>query len=566
MQRWLGVLKQTGLDLDAAAIADALWLATQITQGEVVPPEPEPLNPNPPSILDNPDKTTQAQGLPAPDIEPLVPAAQVSVSPPQSQPTANASASPASSSGIPFQAPAAPALRKSLELGRSLRPLMRKVPSRTAQVLDEEATAIQIAESAGQRQWIPVFQPALERWLDVALVVEESRSTGIWRELIAEFQTLLERQGAFRTIRTWSLQTSPHPVRLSETQLRDRRTSHDEAPAPSPNDERSGVEQTSFKLFPRQSGSLGEPRPRSARELLDPSGRQLILVISDCVSPLWRQGEIHPLLKQWSEAGPVAIVQLLPERVWNRSALGLGFPVQLSALVPGVASPQLEVADLPVWEAVDLAAALTVPVVTLEPDSLTQWAEVVAGMGKAHTAGIVFDLAFVRSTLGAAEAQPTHVREPTPQTPEQLVQGFRATASPLARRLAGLMSVVPVSLPVIHLIQEAVLPASRQVHVAEIFMSGLLEALPKTGTAGEPVQYEFVLGVRQLLRLSVPKSEALTVLDKVSQYIADRAGLSIKSFAALLSVNTAEGMDNTAMSAEVRRFAELSAETLRRLG
>jgi formylglycine-generating enzyme required for sulfatase activity len=543
MQQFLAVLKNAGLDLDAIAIADALWLANQIDLGipvATLPELPTPVPPPPPLE----QRTGERLPPPLPESSPPPPVAEVSVSPPPPLPRSRASA--ATSGGVPFQAPTAPGLRNSLEIGRSLRPLMRKVPSRTVQVLDEEATAIQIAESAGQRQWVPVFQPDAERWLDLALVVEESRSTVIWQELIAEFQTLLERQGAFRTIRTWSLQTRPAP--------------------PAPNVGRRGAGSDTLQLFPRQASSLGEPRPRSAKELLDPAGRQLILVISDCVSPLWRRGTIHPVLKQWANAGPVAIVQLLPERLWNRSALGLGFPVQLSALVPGVASPQLEVAELPAWETVDLSTALTVPVVTLEPESLTQWAAVVAGMGKAQTAGMVFDLALVRSAFGATEVQQAELREQPPQTPENLVQGFRATASPLARRLAGLMSLVPVSLPVIHLIQEAVLPASRQVHVAEIFMSGLVEAVPETESTGEPVQYEFGSGVRELLRASVSKTDALTVLDKVSRYIAERAGLSIKSFAALLSVNTITEIGDTAVGIEVRRFAELSAEALRRMG
>jgi formylglycine-generating enzyme required for sulfatase activity len=444
---------------------------------------------------------------------------------------------------------------------------MRKVPSRTVQVLDEEATAIQIAESAGQRQWLPVFQPDSERWLDLTLVVEQSRSTMIWQELIAEFQTLLERQGAFRSIRTWNLQFIPVPS----------------TPGSSPGPTSTAVKST-MKLCPKQTDSLGESRPRSAKELLDPAGRQLILLISDCVSPLWRQAAIHPVLKQWADAGPIAIVQLLPEHLWTRSALGLGFPVQLSALAPGMASPQLDVAELPAWESVDLATALTLPVVTLEPESLTQWATVVAGMGKAQMAGLVFDLAFVQRAAASEVQERTprenpreNPKESSLPSPEALVKQFRATASPLARRLAGLMSLVPVSLPVIHLIQETVLPASRQVHVAEIFMSGLMQTLANqaTETGIEPgtespsayqPAYEFIPGVRELLRASVPKTETLTVLDQVSQYIAHRAGLSIKSFAALLSINTVTDIGNPRLGAEIRQFAELSADTLRRMG
>jgi formylglycine-generating enzyme required for sulfatase activity len=533
MQRFLEVLKQAGLELDADAIADALWLATHMALGDTIAAAPEP-----------PASAALGQQQPEPEVAtglpelPAVPAAQISL--PPAAPSSASSAAAGSGGGVPFQAPAAPALRKSLELGRSLRPLMRKVPSRCLQVLDEEATALQIAESRGQRQWIPVFQPAQERWLNLALVVEQTRSTVIWQELIAEFQTLLERQGAFRTIRAWSLRSS------------------NSLPAPG-----------SLELLPQQGGAspMQSGHARSARELLDPTGQQLVLVISDCVSLAWQTGKIHLLLQQWAEAGPTAIVQLLPERLWHRSTLGLGLPAQLRALLPGVASPQLQVAELPVWERVNLDTALTLPVVTLEPESLAQWAQVVAGVGPAQTAGVVFE----RDIL---EREPEPEPEPEALTPEELVQQFRVTASPLARRLAGLMSIVPVSLPVIHLIQEAVLSASRQVHVAEIFMSGLVQAVPPAklprgmeaaeaeAWQAEAWQYEFVPEVRRLLQSSVPKTETLMVLDRVSQYVAERAGLSIKSFAALLTLNLA----GETGSLELRRFAELVPEVLRRLG
>ncbi|NES87536.1 MAG: formylglycine-generating enzyme family protein, partial [Moorea sp. SIO2B7] len=180
---------------------------------------------------------------------------------------------------------------------------MRKVPSQTQTVLDEEETVTQIVE---KKIWTPVLKPAPERWLDLALVVEESRSTVIWQEIIAEFQKLTELQGAFRDVRTWGLKTD-----------------HD------------GV----IKLFPKGNFSGNKQGFRSPKELLDPAGRRLILLISDCISPIWRQGKIHDLLKLWSNAGSLAIVQLLPERLWGRTALGAGFPVQLSALAPGIPNP-----------------------------------------------------------------------------------------------------------------------------------------------------------------------------------------------------------------------------------
>jgi len=513
------LLKRAELDLDAQQIADLLWLAVQIRDVEETSQRETPVKDSQ-TVIETETKTPPDTKL-TPPIKPA------------SSPTAASAYLPNSpenqlpkktvSEGIPFQAPAAPALRQPLALARALRPLMRKVPSQTQTVIDEEETVTQIVEKG---IWTPVLKPAPERWLELALVVEESNSTVIWQEIIAEFQRLTELQGAFRDVRTWGLKTA-----------------HD------------GV----IKLFPKGNFSANKQRSRSFKELLHPTGRRLIVLISDCISPIWRQGKIYQFLKRWSNNGPVAILQLLPERIWGRTALGTGFPIQLSALVPGVANCQLVIDGLPVWEEVNVANALNLPVITLEPDSLKQWSRVVAGVGNTQTAGILLELSLVASL---PQASSTAIDE---LSAVELVKRFRTTASPTARRLAGLMAAVPVSLPVVYLIQETLLPESRQVHVAEVFMSGLLQPLPssKDNPKQEIVQYEFVEGVRDLLVDSVPIPDVDAVLEKVSQYIARRAGLSIKNFAALLSPYTKW---DEATEREVMPFAQIATQVLRRLG
>ncbi|MBR8836631.1 MAG: formylglycine-generating enzyme family protein [Stigonema ocellatum SAG 48.90 = DSM 106950] len=424
--------------------------------------------------------------------------------------------------GIPFKAPAAPGLRNPLALARALRPLMRKVSSQTKKILDEEETVRQFAE---KRILIPVLKPAPERWLDLALVVEESRSIVIWQEIIAEFQKLTELQGAFRSVSTWSLQTD---------------------------------EKGEIKLFTKQNQTANQQSDRSPKELLDIAGRRLVLLVSDCTSGIWHQGKIHDLLKLWSSSSPLVILQLFPERLWMRTAMGFGFPVQLNALAPGVPNTKLTIDGLPVWEDVDIKKAIILPVVTLEPDSLQQWSRVVAGVGSTQTAGILFETSLI-------PAQPQISKDTKKLTALELVNRFRATASPTARRLAGLMATVPVSLPVVHLIQETLLKESMQVHVAEVFMSGILQPITVNSTASkrENVNYEFVEGVRDLLIDSVPTPDVDTVLEVVSQYIARKVGLSIKNFAALLSPHADW---DKATQQEIIPFAEIATQVLRRLG
>ena len=110
--------RRTGVDLDAENLADLLWLATKIDRVE--PTAPASSSP-----------TGQDEG-----VDP-----KTSASPPVKPPSSNQpdaflrpadsmsrqrqGSNQSASEGIPFQSPAAPALRQPLDLGRSLRPLMR---------------------------------------------------------------------------------------------------------------------------------------------------------------------------------------------------------------------------------------------------------------------------------------------------------------------------------------------------------------------------------------------------------------------------------------------------------
>jgi formylglycine-generating enzyme required for sulfatase activity len=387
----------------------------------------------------------------------------------------------------------------------------------------QENTAQQIAEND---VWIPVLKPARERWLDLVIVVEENRATVVWEETINEFRKLMERHGAFRNVYTWNLCTN------------------DGKP----------------QFFHQQRKATKKQRSRSPKELLEPNGRRLILLISDCISSLWWEGEIHNLLELWSKQVSVTILQLLPEQLWERTVLDLGISVSLSAIEPGLLNSKLTIHDFPFWLEEKSNQALKLPIVILESESLEYWAKVIAGTGNIDTVGILFmpNWQDLKPTDKLSSSQTT-------KDPKLLVNKFYNSASPLARRLANLMSSAPVSIPVIHLIQEKMLPPPRKpIILAEIFMSGLLEPkLISKENQPEKWQYDFVEGVREVLWRSVRLTEIEAMFKAVSEYICQKAGISIRSFPALLFPNS--GLDEKT-KAEIFPFAEINQQVLRQLG
>ncbi|WP_293066178.1 MULTISPECIES: tetratricopeptide repeat-containing protein [unclassified Moorena] len=544
LQEAIAILQQAGFDLTAREIAEIFWLAVHLDQPIDESEEPQPqLQASTVS-----QEELQQPPNPTPDIseesspEDTEPPAEVDLASSKPKKTKE------SGEAIPIKVPAAVALRNTLALGRALRPLMRKVPSAIETILDEEATVYQIAES---NIWLPVLKPASERWLELALVVEKTSSTAVWKQTIIELQHLVKHHGAFRDVRTWELT-------ITETEE---------------------INKPKVDLFPQTSTGGYDSTPYPPQVLIDPKKQRLILLISDCISVAWRRQLIHPVLELWGRNGLLTILQLLPERLWERTALGSETPVQLHSLSPGVVNSQLIVKS---WDEDDIElfsevenreeetgnssqnkSSINVPVVTLEPYPLLAWSQVIAGQGNVTTVGFKFYV----SENSQAERRELDGKPSQPQlTAEALVSRFRATASPMARRLAGLMAAAPVSLPVVQLIQQTLLPKSAQIHVAEVFMSGLLQSITPVDQDSNPdyIEYEFKPGLKELLVDSVPISKTLSVLDTVSEFVADHLGLSVKDFEArLLTPATAS---NDGLEEKIRPFAHLKAQVLGRLG
>ena len=535
----IALLQSAEIDWDGENIADLLWLASYVEVPDQSDPAPAAeADESQDAVRIEIDNSTPA---PLPELSPELALYGQAPNQPQQKPREK------SRSGIPFQTPTAPALRKTLALGRSLRPLMRKVESYTHVELDETATAEQ---TAAQQFCMTVVRPARDRWLELALVIEDSASSFLWRDTIRDFQQVLERQGAFRTVNTWYLQTTAaHEIRLFANRPKD------------------GV----------------MPRSRSPKELLESSGRRLIFFISDCVSPAWQQGTLQAqYLNLWAKHGPVVVVQMLPARLWRRTALGEGLRVPFSAQLPGAPNSQLMSPALVDWED-ENTPGLKLPVITLEPAAINQWAKMLAGFGDATASGIWFEADWAERALGslsldsiADDSVADAIADDSVEaSAEQLVSRFSKTASDMARELAALMALVPVDLSLVYLIQAKLLPDSTPLHVAEIFLSGLVHRVERSSEHNDiesaevggsffatQRRYDFVPGVRDILIDTVETPAAEVVLNEISAYIGKRIGKSIYSFTALLRLKE----DLSEAGEEFLEFATVTKQALRRLG
>jgi tetratricopeptide (TPR) repeat protein len=481
----LAALRSAELELTPEEIAEVLWLAPRLGRApeesprpSASPPEADPSrrDPSTASTDASPDRPPPAADAPGGGRpEPAV--AGLYLPPSRSTPGQR----PATAA----RTPTVPALPNTLDLARALRPLRRKVHSRSDVVLEEELTAQASAEA---RSWVPIYLPAPDRWLELALVIDEASSMAVWRPTIAELRTLLGRLGAFRDVRAWHVDSD---CAAGQLVLR--------------------------------GDSAGSPAAaRSHRELIDPAGRRAILVVSDCIGRAWRNGSLLGWLDLWGRTSPVAIVQPLPQRLWRRCSSLNVTRVRFDADRPGLPNADLSVTTRSGELEIEHRG---VPVPVLEPEArwFRPWAALVAGSAPQGAWGMaVFTGRGLAGGPAADQTGPGDADLP----PVERVRRFRATASKPAFQLAGYLAAAPLSLPVMRLVQDLMLPGSRPRDLAEVFLGGLMCRVTPADvpTHPEQVRYDFRPGVRDVLLTTLDQRTELRILNRVSDFVRRRLG------------------------------------------
>lgn len=367
--------------------------------------------------------------------------------------------------------------RLDLPLGRALGPLRQAVGSTRDRELDEDATA-ELALT--DDRWLPVFRPADERRWEVVVVVDDSPTMAVWWDTVMAFSRVLIRQGTFRNVQVRLLAIGP----AGECTIR--------------------------------GAGPGAPR-RSARELLEPSGRRIVLVLTDGCSVLWQNGLAQAVTRMWAAALPTALVHMLPWQMWRQTAIEV-HRLRLKAPAAGVCNARLhweQQIDMMRVDAARRARVVPVPVLELQPDWLAAWAQLVVGMRVSWT------------SLPALLLDPDVTAAPTSAgdgvEPAKRVADFHATVSPVAFELATYLAAAPLNLGVIERVRQVMLPGSRRPHLSEILASGLLVPMvPREEVADRTREtFGFVPGVREELLASGRQATTVRAMRLAEEWLAD---------------------------------------------
>lgn len=422
----------------------------------------------------------------------------------------------------PVKIPIGGTLAHKLEIARALRPLNKKIPSRTNVDININKTIQLITENNGKLGHL-IQEPIDDEWLDLIFVIDSSPSMKIWKKTINEFEHLLRHQIKFRHSYIWNLQLSEKTKNLEFYAGKD--------------------------LY----------RKASPNAIIDSNRQRLILIISDCVAPFWQDGQILDFIEKWANHHIVSIIQMLPQHLWKKTGLRHGIPVylwakyfdQITANFQKKRRNQINSSSLELPE-----NSINIPVTTLEPSQLSAWAKAISGIPEAFSQGYIFSKELIKT-------KNIHESRKFSLTPEKRVLNFQKTASPLAQELASLLASTVLSLPIIYLIQNAMLPKSNQTHLAEFILSGLVKLKTSDEDSWATIHFEFHEGVREILLEQSLISDSLNVIQTISEYIQRNLG-SNNDFIAFLKNPTQN--NNYLISEDVKSFMMITDHILSRLG
>lgn len=411
------------------------------------------------------------------------------------------------------------ALPHKLEIGRLLRMLAKKIPSTTKFVVDELAT-VQLMADTGSLSM--VYAPEKERWLNGILVVDSWPSMLMWEQTIYELEQLFTQLGLFHTLRKYRLIT----------------------------DEKKFTTHLSTFGFVQK---LVEPH-----ELIDLTQRSVIFVISDCYSPAWSNGEINQLLAILGQQHHVVIFNVLPEIQWLQTALSTARRVYVQSVKPNSPNTHFQIDDPLKGVFDDDENCIAWPIITLEPDYIEAWVK-------------FFDGDTQIALPGYQLAEDDHYifhKTAFPRFDTQLWQHFRATTSLTARELTGYLAAVPLTLPIMRLVQHMMLPHSHQGHLAEILNSHLVRLVSDPTQVTHPNQliWDFIEGAREKLLTTVLLGDVERVYRKVSEYIEQHSSHAYGFSASLLLPERMDHSDKIHVNAQNLPFAQISITTLKHLG
>jgi formylglycine-generating enzyme required for sulfatase activity len=551
-QNGLDPLAKQGPDLDPEAIADLIWLAVnqpaialaakrRLADDDSKPDQPKERS----SERNQTERAEPAVATPSPSIGPsnlVTNVREPGKAPRELEAQLLPEASVPGSERLPVWVRDPFELLNPQQLFEAMLPVMQEVAGDRPACLDEAAT---LDHYARWRQLIPVWQPDQHYRFELTLIVDQGFAMRLWQPLLDNLSLSLNGFHGFQGIR----------------------------------------------VLPWAGGGEaggGEAGWEKVANLIEGQGRScegLVALISDCAGPKWRgKGGIGPgpafsLLRRLGASRPVVIWQVLPDWMWSRTALGQGEPVALRRSSEGNAWPYQLARPLETRWHGKADVPPSVPVFHLTIEGLRAWGRLFGGSPFIATSGILLPESPVSlpgtaqteqppgdGTKAAEENENENENEKDKEDALMPLRRFQHLASNDAKQLLALFAAAPVlTLPVMRLIQAAMLEGAGASAMAEALLSGLLRPIVRNNSIDpELLQLTFTAPIRAALLRQQSPGKTVEVIEAVTDFIAlhwSQQGWG--SFRAFLTDPTIAA---PYQQEQTQHFAMLAADIIAQLG
>ncbi|MFD6399526.1 SAV_2336 N-terminal domain-related protein [Nocardia sp. NPDC060249] len=478
------------LELDAPAMADALWLAAHITEQQADPATSGRYAEHRIDAVAHHDPAVAAERAPERGVP-------VDVHRPAQAPSA------AARGDRPVRLVAPRALAGWRTVLRELRPVTRRIPGRR-ESFDEVASAERSARIG--RPWA-VTGPRPGRERDAVLVLDLNSAMVVWSRLAEEARALLESAG-FRTFTVrFMAERSDGALRLSTR--------------------------------PQQ-----EPR-QPLSDLRDPSGRRVVFVLSACLGDTWTRGTGAAQLAELAEFSPVVLLQPLPNFLWRRTGLDWERG-RIASVIQARPSPLRVVAGTD-------PALHPIPVLELGPGWFGPWAQVLAGDRLSAVYPLLRAPSAHAQPPPLGRRQDDELGANPVERVRRFRAGSSPEAFRLAAGLAQFPLRLPIIRLVQRVLLPGSGSSVLAEVLAGGLILDAVPGLAPYGVPEDSRAFEFRPGVADVLRAAMPRSEVLRVRAAVSDHLCAHYDVPGVVFRATLSYSGA-GEGFAYLSPEVLRM------------
>ena len=374
----------------------------------------------------------------------------------------------------------------------------KKVPSKKRVIFEEEKTLEYIANT---NIVFPLFKPKKEKRYKLYLFIDISSGMLVWQEMIEQYQKLLTYSGVFKSVDSYYFRDAKF--------YKDKKTK---------------------KLY-------------NLKELSNIDKNGVVFILTDMLSQNWQQYfySFQKIFRTFS----TFIVQMLPYRMWQHSYLSNANITKVKPIKESFI-PNSYSSDIDVFIE---NSSIKLPIVYLELSSLKKVGDALLGKDNIKLDGAIFDIPLLQdkreenSHLAGAKGH---------------IEKFFASSSSKAQELLIALSAVPITLPIIKVIQEKVIYDRSNIYIAEILNSNLL--IEKDNI----FQFKTIdnKDLRDELLDILGREKALEILYKNSEYIKESIGAKF-NFKALIEGEL--NLEDIEFNKNDKIFATIACKILKKI-